>query len=151
MATHIRIGGHPYQGAFPSRQAGSVRSGLFRVECMATTVLIASISMPLLTELVSMENGVCYSAPKIARTSWGAVSPPRVPIPAVLLFASPSRRSYYGGPTHKGEWAPSGKHDILTNPYWSVKPGSILLAFPAGKQANQEQEHEKHITNNQHW
>ena len=28
MATHIRIGGHPYQVAFPSRQAGSVRSGL---------------------------------------------------------------------------------------------------------------------------
>ena len=33
---------------------------MFRVECVATTVLIASISMPLLTELVSMENGVCY-------------------------------------------------------------------------------------------
>jgi hypothetical protein len=33
----------------------------------------------------------------------GRSKPPRVPIPAVLLFASPSRRSYYGGPIHKGE------------------------------------------------
>ena len=32
---------------------------MFR-ECVAVTVLVALISMPLLTELVSMENGVCY-------------------------------------------------------------------------------------------
>ena len=31
---------------------------MFRVECMATMVLVTLISMPLLTELVSMENGV---------------------------------------------------------------------------------------------
>ena len=33
---------------------------MFRVECVATTVLIASISMPLLTELVSSEDGFGY-------------------------------------------------------------------------------------------
>jgi hypothetical protein len=33
---------------------------MFRVECEATTVLIASISMPLLAELVSVENVSCY-------------------------------------------------------------------------------------------
>jgi hypothetical protein len=33
---------------------------MFRVECLARTVFEAPISMPLLTELVSMENGVCY-------------------------------------------------------------------------------------------
>jgi len=32
-------------------EPGSIRSGMFRVEGMATTVLIASISLPLLTEL----------------------------------------------------------------------------------------------------
>ena len=33
---------------------------MFRVECVAKTVSGAFISMPLLTELVSMEDGVCY-------------------------------------------------------------------------------------------
>ena len=30
------------------------------VQCAVTTVLVAVISMPLLTELVSSENGFCY-------------------------------------------------------------------------------------------
>jgi len=33
---------------------------MFRVECVLTAVWVALIFMPLLTELVSMENGVCY-------------------------------------------------------------------------------------------
>ena len=33
---------------------------MFRVECVATTVWVALISMPLLTELVSMADGICY-------------------------------------------------------------------------------------------
>jgi hypothetical protein len=45
---------------------------MYRVECVATTVLVALISMPLLTELVSMEDGFCYrhGAPNgVVRTS----------------------------------------------------------------------------------
>ena len=33
---------------------------MFRVECVVTAVSVASVFMPLLTELVSIENGVCY-------------------------------------------------------------------------------------------
>jgi hypothetical protein len=33
---------------------------MVRVECVVTAVLVALIFMPLLTELVSMEDGVCY-------------------------------------------------------------------------------------------
>ena len=33
---------------------------MFRVDCVARTVLAALISMPLLTELVSTEDGFCY-------------------------------------------------------------------------------------------
>jgi hypothetical protein len=33
---------------------------MFRVERVATTGLVALVSMPLLTELVSRENGYCY-------------------------------------------------------------------------------------------
>jgi REP element-mobilizing transposase RayT len=33
---------------------------MFRVECVAKTVPVMFISMPFLTELVSMEDGVCY-------------------------------------------------------------------------------------------
>jgi hypothetical protein len=33
---------------------------MFRVKCMATTVFVAFISVPLLTELVSSEDGFCY-------------------------------------------------------------------------------------------
>ena len=33
---------------------------MFRVKCVATTVFEAFISMPLLTELVSSEEGFCY-------------------------------------------------------------------------------------------
>ncbi len=36
------------------------RSGVFRVERVATTGLVALVAMPLLTELVSRENRVCY-------------------------------------------------------------------------------------------
>jgi hypothetical protein len=33
---------------------------MVRDECMATTGLVALVFMPLLTELVSTKNGVCY-------------------------------------------------------------------------------------------
>jgi len=33
---------------------------MFRVKCVATTAFAAFISMPLLTELVSSEDGFCY-------------------------------------------------------------------------------------------
>jgi len=33
---------------------------MFHFECVATTVLVALISMPPLTELVSMADGICY-------------------------------------------------------------------------------------------
>ena len=33
---------------------------MFQVECVAETMPVAFISMPLLTELVSMEDGFCY-------------------------------------------------------------------------------------------
>ena len=33
---------------------------MFRVGCVATTVLVMLIYVPLLTELVSSEDGVCY-------------------------------------------------------------------------------------------
>jgi hypothetical protein len=33
---------------------------MFRIECMARMVLVALVCMPLLTELVSREKGVCY-------------------------------------------------------------------------------------------
>ena len=33
---------------------------MFRVECVAATVFVAFISMPLLTELISSEDGFCY-------------------------------------------------------------------------------------------
>ena len=33
---------------------------MFRVKCMATTVFVASISVPHLMELVSSEDGFCY-------------------------------------------------------------------------------------------
>jgi hypothetical protein len=33
---------------------------MFRAECAVTAVLVALVSMALLTELVSTENGVCY-------------------------------------------------------------------------------------------
>jgi hypothetical protein len=33
---------------------------MFRDKCVVTTVVVAFISMPLLTELVSSEDGFCY-------------------------------------------------------------------------------------------
>jgi hypothetical protein len=51
---------------------------MFRVEGEATTELVALVSVPLLTELVSMENGVCYrhGAPNGAvRTSQRPIEP----------------------------------------------------------------------------
>jgi hypothetical protein len=33
---------------------------MFRVKCVVTTVFVAFISMPFLTELVSNEDGFCY-------------------------------------------------------------------------------------------
>jgi hypothetical protein len=51
---------------------------MFVVQCVAMTVFVAFISMPLLTELVSSEDGFCYrhGAPN------GAV---RKPAPPILL------------------------------------------------------------------
>jgi hypothetical protein len=50
---------------------------MFKVQCPATTVLAAFLSMPLLTELVSSKDGFCYrhGAPN------GAVFPSQRPIP----------------------------------------------------------------------
>ena len=33
---------------------------MFEVQCVATTVFVAFIAMPFLTELVSSEDGFCY-------------------------------------------------------------------------------------------
>jgi hypothetical protein len=61
---------------------------MFRVECVAATVLIAPIFMPLLTELASMENGVCYrhGAPN------GAVRTSQRPIQASASLKRKQRR-----------------------------------------------------------
>jgi hypothetical protein len=50
---------------------------MFVVQCVAVTVFVAFTSMPLLTELVSSEDGFCYrhGAPN------GAVRKPAPPIP----------------------------------------------------------------------
>jgi hypothetical protein len=53
------------------------RSSMFKVHCMATTVLAALLTMPLLAELDSSEVGFCYrhGAPS------GALFPSQYPIP----------------------------------------------------------------------
>jgi hypothetical protein len=56
----VRQERHGYSRRAPEHDSSSVRSGMFRAECAVTTGLVALVSMALLTELVSTENGVCY-------------------------------------------------------------------------------------------
>ena len=57
---HSSLACEPGRGRVKLAEESSVRSGRLVVQCLAVTVLVAFLSMPLLTELISRADGLDY-------------------------------------------------------------------------------------------